>query len=400
LVSQYFYPEMISTGHILTELLVELRQQGVKTSVICAQPTYYSTEKVPHRMTYEGIDIVRTWNTRYDKNSWPGKLFNSLTFFFHALIMTMNKRSRGPLVLVTNPPFLGILGPLVFGLEKRPFLIIIHDLYPDIAVAMGFFKSRSPVVSIWRALNRLIFRKAANIIVLGRDVQKVVLEQIPQMHHHKVVYIPNWADASLIFPVSHADNPFIEQLDLKNKFIVQYSGNMGLTHDMESLIESAVELQKDPGVHFLLIGGGGKLEKLRKMVYCYGLNNTTFLPYQPREKLAYSLGASHVSIISLEKEAMGLSVPSKLYGIMASGRPIIGVIPENSEVAMTIKEARCGLIIPPKEVEKLAEAIAWMKANPIEREEMGKRAYQSFLGKYTVQHGAQKYLSLIENLLR
>jgi glycosyltransferase involved in cell wall biosynthesis len=349
-------------------------------------------------MTYEGINIIRTRNTQYDKNSWQGKLFNALTFFFHAFIMTMNKKSCGPLVVVTNPPFLGILGPLLLGLKKRPFLIIVHDLYPDIAVAMGFLKSKSAAALIWRRLNRWIFRKAANIIVLGRDVQEVVLAQISKMHYHKVVYIPNWADSSLINPVSHDDNPFIEQLKLKGKFIVQYSGNMGLTHDMESIIESAVELQNDSQIHFLLIGGGGKLKRLKELSHCFALKNTTFLPYQPREKLAYSLGASHVSIISLENEARGLSVPSKLYGIMASGRPIIAMIPENSEVAMTIKEAQCGLVIPPKAVDKLTEAIIWMKTNPIEREKMGQRAYQVFLEKYTVQHGAQKYFSLIENL--
>jgi glycosyltransferase involved in cell wall biosynthesis len=389
---------MISTGHILTELLVELSSQGVKTSAICAQPTYYSSEKLHRRMTHEDIEILRTWNTQYDKNSWQGKVFNTLTFFFHALIMAMRKRSCGPLVLVTNPPFLGIMGPLLLWLQKRPFLMIVHDLYPDIAVAMGFLKSKSPVVSIWRVINRWIFRKAVNIIVLGRDVREVVLAQIPQTHHHKVVYIPNWANSSLIFPVSRDDNPFIEQLELKNKFIVQYSGNMGLTHDMESIIEAAVKLQKDPQIHFLLIGGGGKLKKLRAMVHGYGLKNSTFIPYQPREKLAYSLGASHASIISLENEASGLSVPSKLYGILASGRPIIAVIPENSEAAMTIKEAECGLIIPPKDVEKLVEAIIWMKTNPIEREEMGQRAYETFVEKYTIQHGAQKYFSLIENI--
>ena len=399
LVSQYFYPEMISTGHILTELLIELANKGVKCSVICAQPTYYSNNKVGKEITYKGITIRRTANTQFDKNSLKGKLFNSFSFFIGALWLGLKQGGRYPMILVTNPPFLGLAGLICKTFKRRSYILIIHDLYPDIAINMGYLRHNSLLALFWNKLNQRIYRAASFIVVLGRDVQKRIREQLPTEQHEKVEFIPNWADPDLICPIDHSYNPFINELGLDGKFLVQYSGNMGLTHDMESIIEAAQALRNDESIHFVLIGGGGKLTKIKKMVEDYGLKNVTFLPYQPRESLKYSLCASHVSLISLEKGAEGLSVPSKLYGIMASGRPIIAIMPENTEVAMTLNEYQCGLITPPKDVGALVKAITWMKENDEERKAMGNRAYKAFQKNFTVQRCADQYYRLIKQML-
>ncbi|MDB4442855.1 glycosyltransferase family 4 protein [bacterium] len=395
LISQYFYPEMISTGHILTELLVEIRKKGVAASVICAQPSYYSAEKYPVRIKFHGIDIERTQNTQFDKNTLKGKIYNSATFLLHSLILSLKINRHGSVMLVTNPPYLGILGPILSRIKKVSFLLIIHDLYPQIAVNMGFLGHRSLLTLLWRKINRWIYCKASFVIVLGRDTKILISDQMRKDDQQKIVYIPNWADSSLIEPVESKKNPFIKELGLKNKFIVQYSGNMGITHDMETIIQAAAALKDDDEIHFLLIGGGGKLEKVKRMALDYELQNISFLPYQPRENLRYSLSASDVSLISLESAANGLSVPSKLYGIMASGRPIIAIVSESSEVAIAIKEAKCGMLTPPKDVIKLVNAITWMRDNVSCRHEMGNRAYQAFLDKYTVEHGAEKYIQLL-----
>ena len=244
------------------------------------------------------------------------------------------------------------------------------------------------------------FRKASYIVALGRDMQELVRANLPVRDHLKVVYIPNWADPSVICPVNPASNPFINELGLKNKFLVQYSGNMGLSHDMETIIEAARELSGDETIHFVMIGGGGKLGKIKGMAAHYNLTNVTFLPYQPRENLKYSLGASHVSLISLENGARGLSVPSKLYGIMGSGRPIIGIVPENCEVALTVREFNCGLVTAPKDVKALVNAIVWLKSNDNERKSMGERAHTAFLSNFTVQRCADQYYNLIMSMHR
>jgi glycosyltransferase involved in cell wall biosynthesis len=398
LISQYFYPEMISTGHILTELVAELVRQGIKPSVICAQPTYYSNDKVDKEITYKGIPIRRTVNTQFDKNSLKGKLFNSFSFFIGALWLALKEKGRAPMILVTNPPFLGVVGLICKILKRRPYMLIIHDLYPDIAINMGYLRRDFLLALFWNKLNRKIYGAASFIVVLGRDVQKRIQDQIPAEQHENIKFIPNWADSDLIYPVDQSHNPFIIELGLYGKFLVQYSGNMGLTHDMEVIIEAAQALRIDQTIHFVFIGGGGKLTKIKKMVRDYGLKNIIFLPYQPRESLKYSLCSSHVSLVSLEKGAEGLSVPSKLYGIMASGRPIIAITPENTETALTIKEYQCGLITPPKDVNALVSKIIWMQENDEEREAMGKRAYKAFLDNFTVKHCANQYYDLIQRM--
>jgi glycosyltransferase involved in cell wall biosynthesis len=399
LISQYFYPEMISTGHILTELLLELSGKGIRSSVVCAQPTYYSSERIDPLINYKGLTIFRTQNTQFDKNSMKGKLFNSLSFLLLSGRIVLKENNSGPLLLVSNPPFLGMLGPTLKLLKKRPFIIIIHDLYPHIAVKMGYLSSESLITMLWRNLNRWVFRKASYIVALGRDMQELVRADLPSEERPKVVYISNWADPSVVCPVDPESNPFIKELGLQNKFLVQYSGNMGLSHDMETIVEAARELNGDQTTHFVMIGGGGKFNKIKDMVSHYKLTNMTFLPYQPRKNLKYSLGASHVSLISLEKGAQGLSVPSKLYGIMASGRPIVSIVPENCEVALTVREFNCGLVTPPKDVESLVNSIAWLKSNETERKAMGDRAHTAFLKHFTVQRCADQYYNLIESML-
>jgi len=398
LFSQYFYPEMISTGHILTELVVELSKQGVETSVICAQPTYYSNDVVDKEITYKGAIIKRTNNTHFDKNSIKGKLFNSFSFFMGALWLGIKEKSNFPILVVTNPPFLGLAGLILKKIKRRPYMLIVHDLYPDIAINMGYIKYDSLMALAWNKINRKIYESASFIVVLGRDVKNKIKEQLPSNQHEKIYFIPNWADPEMICPTDQSCNPFISDMGLNEKFLVQYSGNMGITHDMETIIEAAQALRDDGDILFILIGGGGKLSKIKRMVENYGLNNVVFLPYQSREFLRYSLCLSHISLISLEEGAEGLSVPSKLYGIMASGRPVIAVMPGNTEVALTVNEYQCGLISPPKDVDALVSKIKWAHENVEEREAMGKRAYKAFLDNFTVKRCANEYYKLIQQM--
>jgi len=398
LVSQHFYPEMISTGHILTELLLALSRHEVCSTVVCGQPTYYSRNIVDKHIEYCGINILRTTNTQCNKNAIWGKILNSISFFLLSFAHVLMAEQYTVLLLVTNPPFLGVIGPIIKLLRKRKFILIIHDLYPDMAINFGYMNKTSPLATFWNRLNKWIFREASFVITLGRDVQYLIRRRVDEDHKYKVIYIPNWADPSLIKPVRFDQNPFVKHLGLLEKFVVQYSGNMGLSHDMETIIEAAHELRNHKNIHFLLIGDGGKREKISKKIADYALDNITLLPYQARENLSNSLGACHVSLISLEHSAKGLSVPSKLYGIMASGRASIAVVPEDCEVALTLREYACGLVTRPKDVGGLVRSITWLMTHEKERRLMGEHAREAFLHHFTADRCAEKYLELIRRL--
>jgi glycosyltransferase involved in cell wall biosynthesis len=166
---------------------------------------------------------------------------------------------------------------------------------------------------------------------------------------------------------------------------------------METIAEAANRLQDIP-VLFLFIGGGGKREKIGKMVAEFGLENVLFLPYQPKEKLQYSLSCSDVSLVSLDEGVEGLSVPSKYYGILASGRPVIALMAERSEVAMSIRESGCGYVVPPGNPDALAERIRYLFDHPDAVREMGKKARQSLERNYSRRVVAEKYLDLLREV--
>jgi glycosyltransferase involved in cell wall biosynthesis len=241
-------------------------------------------------------------------------------------------------------------------------------------------------------------RSSSAVIVLGRDMEEKVREKCDRSEWGKIRVIPNWSDEDAILPISKEWNPFLREIGIApSSFIVLYSGNMGLTHDMETIIEAAKRLRGIP-VRFLFIGGGGKREKIEKMAADMQLDNVQFLPYQAKENLKYSLTCSDVSLVCLEEGAEGLSVPSKYYGILASGRPVIALMGERSEVAMSVQESGCGYVIPPRDPEALAEKIRYLYDHPDAAREMGRKARESLEKNYSRKIIAGKYFELFREV--
>ena len=358
ILSQYFFPELISTGQLLTELAEDLVGDGLSSSVVAGQPTYYESSRVPDEIEYKGIRILRVGNTQLEKNSVLGKVLNSSTFFLGAVRRSMALSRDAIVLVVTNPPILPFVPYLLSILGKRKYVCLVHDVYPDIAVQLGYLGKSGVFRGLWEKMNRRMMHGAAAVIVLGRDMEEKVRAKLDQSEWGKIRVIPSWSDEVAIRPVEKGENPFLREIGLSpSTFIVQYSGNMGLSHGMETIIEAANRLQDIP-VRFLFIGGGGKRQKIEKMAAVLGLENVQFLHYQPKENLRYSLACSDVSLVCLEEGVEGLSVPSKYYGILASGRPVIALMAGNSEVAMSVRESGCGYVVPPRAPDALPKESA------------------------------------------
>lgn len=398
ILSQYFFPELISTGQLLTELGEDLVNLGCSVIVVAGQPTYYESSRVPADMGHRGIKIFRVGNTQLEKNSVAGKILNSTTFFLGAVRKSLALPRDTVVLVVTNPPILPFVPYLLSFLRKRKYICLIHDVYPDIAVRLGYLRKNGVFYGLWERMNQRMMHGAAAVIVLGRDMEEKIREKLDRSEWGKIRMIPNWSDEDAIRPIEKGENPFLQEIGLSpSTFIVQYSGNMGLSHDMETIVEAAKRLQDIP-VRFLFIGGGGKREKIGKMVADLGLENVLFLPYQPKEKLRYSLACSDVSLVSLDEGVEGLSVPSKYYGILASGRPVIALMAERSEVAMSIRESGCGYVVPPGNPDALAERIRYLFDHPDAVREMGKKARESLERNYSRRVVAEKYLALLREV--
>jgi glycosyltransferase involved in cell wall biosynthesis len=349
-------------------------------------------------MEHRGIKILRVGNTQFEKNSILGKILNSTTFFLGTVHRSLTLPRDTVVLVVTNPPILPFVPYLLSFLRKQKFVCLIHDVYPDIAVRLGYLRQGGILCRLWERMNQRMMHGAAAVIVLGRDMEKKIREKLDPSDWGKIRVIPNWSDEDAICPLEKGDNPFLREIGLSpSAFIVQYSGNMGLSHDMETIIEAANRLQDIP-VRFLFIGGGGKREKIGKMVADLGLENVLFLPYQPKENLRYSLACSDVSLVCLEEGVEGLSVPSKYYGILASGRPVIALMAERSEVAMSVRESGCGFVVPPGDPDALAERIRYLFDHPDAVREMGKKARESLERNYSRRVVAKKYLDLLREV--
>jgi glycosyltransferase involved in cell wall biosynthesis len=285
-------------------------------------------------------------------------------------------------LVVTNPPFLPVWAALIRTLIGGRFAVEIQDLYPDGLLAVGILRE-GMAAEIWRRLNRAAFRRAESVIVLGRDMA-ARLESTYGVASEKIRVIPHWSPVEEGFVADARETRLLGELKLGGKFVVQYSGNMGLWHDIEQIVRAAEILRRSDGIHFLMVGGGRRRAAAEKLAKSLGLGNMTWTDFRPKEDLADSLSACHVALISQRAGVEGVAVPCKLYGILASGRPVIAAVPETSETARVVREEACGAVVVPEDADALASAIRHLAGNPPQAAEMGFRARRAYETNYSL----------------
>jgi glycosyltransferase involved in cell wall biosynthesis len=395
LICQHFYPEMISTGLFMTELASGLSAQGWRLRVYCSQPVYrdesQSETKVPRRMEHKGVEIIRIPSLGNPRASLIQRAINAISYLLSTSwhLVRDRKDLRG-IVNTTNPPFLGLaalIGKFAAGLV---YVTIVHDVFPDLAICLGLVKPDSLIASLWDRATRVILNSSDGVVVIGRDMEQLVRRKLNRVDQVEVALIPNWSDAEFVHPVPREENEFARRHNLLGRFVVQYSGRMGRTHNIEPLLEAAKLLQEEP-VAFQLIGDGAKRKHLEIVTEELGLRNVQFLPYQPSRELAQVLSAPDLAAVCLDRQCTGASVPSKTYGIMASGRPILALLDPCSEIGRLIREEECGVVVPNPTGEQVAQVIRGLVAAPERVEQMGRRGREAFLKNYTLALAVRRY---------
>jgi len=399
IVSQYFHPEQASTAVLLFELARALQDRGVHVRALAGQPSYHGASRAPRHEVVEGVEIHRVPTTQADKNRSLGRAANTMSFTASAAARLALEAPDGPLLIVTCPPQGLWLGPLTRALRGRPYVLLIHDLYPEIAVAVGRMRADSGTSRLWRRLNREAFERAAGVITLGPLMRDLVRQRyLPRAAWERVVDIPNWADGELLRPLPRtaADNPFVAQHGLEDEFVVQMSGNLGLFQEIELALEAA-RLLRGERVRFLFIGEGGQKERIAAAAA--ESDNVTLLDFVPREVLPYSLAAADVALVTLKRGVEGLAVPSRLYPVMAAGRPTLAVMCEDADVACQVRAADCGLVVR-HDARALADAVLALRDDPARRRQMGENARRAFEAHYTLDVVAAEYLRHLERWCR
>jgi glycosyltransferase involved in cell wall biosynthesis len=357
--SQLYYPDNATTAIILTDLAEDLASYGLNVKVICAQPTYLVKKKSPKREVRNKVTIQRVWTFLFDKNKNLGRMLNSLSCFFVMLANLLTTEKEALLVFNTNPALLPLLGFISKKLRNQQYVILVHDLWPELPAHTGMIRKGGMLYRIIDFLMTLSLRHAGGIIVLSNAMKKSVLQKVPGTAH-KIYVIHNWADADRVFPVAKENIRLFDGLGIKNKKIVMYSGNLGRYQPLEVMIHTANELKNRKDILFLFVGNGGKKAKIQNMAENLKLDNVKFLPFQPQDRLSESLSMADVSLMGIYPENEGVIMPSKLYSLLAVGRPIICVSDPKSEVADILEQAGAGIqssVNDPKELGKNILAI-------------------------------------------
>jgi len=391
IVSELYYPEETSTGYYITRTAEGLADE-FDMNVLCGQPTYSARgRRAPSKETHKNVKIKRCVGTTLDKNVIVFKLVNILTLTLSIFFNAVFRFKKGDTVMVvTTPPSLPFITAIACFLKRAKYILLIHDNYPEIAIASKMVKPGSFIVRVMQRLNRFLYKRAWRIIVVGRDM-KVLLEKKIGKEDEKIFTIPNWAELETVHPLPRDENPLLEELNLKDKFVLLYAGNMGYPNDIESIIESAEQLKEKRGIHFLFLGAGVKRRWLEKAVKERKLENVTLLNPKPRSEQTVFLNACDVGFVSLVSGMWGVSMPSRTYNLLAAGKPMIALTDAGSEIEMVLNDDSVGWSIPPSAPDKLTEIVLEAYSKREEFAEISGRARQAALEKYSLDAALDKY---------
>jgi glycosyltransferase involved in cell wall biosynthesis len=397
-VSELYYPEDTSTGYFLTKIAEGLAG-SFAVNVLCAQPTYaHRGLRAPREEKRNGVHIFRCAATTLDKNVLLFRIANHITVALSIFVRAVGRFHKDDYVLVvTNPPLLPFLILAACRLRRAKCVLLIHDVYPEALIAAGMLRSNSLAARALSRLTSLLYRGVSRVVVLGRDMRKLVLRRA-RLDSDRVVVIPNWADLDEIIPGGRASSALIAQLGLRAKFVVQYSGNIGRTHGIERLLDAARALADREEIHLLFIGSGAKFHWLRRAVQAENLPNVSLLPLRPRHELSDSLNACDLAVISFIPGMAGISVPSRMYNILASGRPILAVADPESELAMLVREEGVGWVVPPDRADRVVEAVLEAYGQPEQLAQMGMRARRFAESSCALSSVVAAYVSLMREL--
>lgn len=404
--AHYFYPDVASTGQILAEL-AEGMSDAFDITVICVVPSYSGTIEEKYKSKriyieeYKGIKLVRVRVPEFTKSNKISRIKNLLAYFFNSLIATAKIEKQDYIYTISQPPILGgVLGVLGKWIKGGKLIYNIQDFNPEQTIAVGYARNKLLLNTVM-AVDKFSCKNSDKVIVVGRDMQETLKSRFNNKRVPSNVFINNWINEKEIYPLDQ-NHPkiiaFKEKYNLKDKFIIMYSGNIGLYYDLENIIKVIGEFKDREDVVFAFIGDGTVKSKIEEYVTNNNLNNVTFIPYQDKADLIYSLNAADIHWVVNAKGIKGVSVPSKLYGVMAAGKPVLGVLDEGSEARLIVEECNCGVCIEPGNYKEISRNIEYILNNKELIKSLGRNGRKYLEVNLTKDVSINKYKDTILSL--
>ncbi len=394
-VSELYYPEETSTGYYLTRIAEGLADD-FEVKVLCGQPTYSMRgTRAPKHEIHENVEIFRVAGTTLDKDVIPYRVINMVTLGVSVLFAALRHFQKGDDVLVvTNPPSMPFVIAIAALLKGSAYTLLIHDNYPELAIAAGKAKPGSFVVKAAKFANRLLYKHASKIIVVGRDMAELARKKTGGLDI-PIAVIPNWAELETVEPRPRSENPLLAELGLSDKCVFLYAGNMGHPNDLETIIDTANDPEIDPRAHFVFLGTGAKRKWLEGEKLRHGSENVTILDPKPRSEQTTFLNACDVALVSLVKGMRSVSMPSRTYNALAAGKPILALAESGSEVDLVLDEEKAGWRVEPGDVRSMVDLVNEICADKHDLRSKCVNARSAALSKYSLETAVTAYKSVL-----
>jgi glycosyltransferase involved in cell wall biosynthesis len=363
-----YYPDFGATGQLLTELAEDLVARfGYDVTVVAGMPLAGEASIAPlqwyrpvRRETRNGVRILRAWGTALPNRTLKGRISNYLSYFVSASIAALRLGRPDVVVSLTDPPIVALPAIAAARLRGARFVFLCQDVFPEVIRLMEGYQNGN-VEAILSRIARFTVRSADRIIALG-DTMKRRLMETKNADPAKIRVIHNWADAEAVQPGAK-DNAYAREHGLSDKFVVMHSGNVGMSQDVDGLLEVAERLKDLPDLVVAIVGEGSRKKFLQDEAVRRNLTNVRFFPYTPKARLGEAFATADVFIVALKRGLAGFIVPSKLYGILVAGRPFVAAVEADCEVSQIARDHDCGVVVDPGDRMQMAAALRALYAD-------------------------------------
>lgn len=368
LLNEYFPPDTSATAK-MAALVADALAEEHHVTVLAGRPSYDPTERHPfyflRRETRGNLTIERVGSTTFPRFRMRQRVLNYLTYVALAVPRALLVPADVVLVM-TDPPFAGIVGAFVALLKRRPLVYNVRDLYPDMAVGGGILRS-GLLPRLWERLHRWALRRARLVMVLGDDMRERIVAK--GVEASRVVVVRDGVPIPSELPPR--DHPVSQEVRRGFPFVLLHAGNLGFYGAWETLVQAARELEGE-GTGLVFVGEGAQRDRV--VALAAGSSAVRFLPFRPPDQIPHVLASGDLHVVTIRRGLEGVVVPSKLYGILAAGRPVLAVAPEESDVARIVRKAECGFVADPDDSKSVVAAVREARSDPERLQQMGERA--------------------------
>jgi len=390
-LNQYYWPGLEATAHLLSELCAELADE-FEITVVTGRILVHAPEA--GRFEHRGVKVIRVRSTAYDRRRLLPRALNYVTYMLESLRVGLLVRRPDVVLCMTDPPVIGNIALPIARRFRAPLVVVSQDVFPEVAVELKRLESRL-LIALLRVLIGFYLRRADRVVAIGETMRNRL--EGKGARGDRIRVIPNWVDTDAVRP-EPLENVWRMEQGVAGRFVVMHSGNIGHAQNLDVLVRATTFLRDLDDLSVVLVGGGARLPDLVELSDRLEADAVRFLGYQPREILSLSLSAADLHFVGLARGLSGYVVPSRLYGILAAGRPVIVSADGDSETAEVVERVGCGVVVPPGRPELVAEALRAAHDGVFDLEEMGRRGREYVIAEADRGVAVSRYRELLREL--